>query len=139
MKVIFEPGDVVKDKAGNRMLVLGDKSNTPQEEYTVVLNVDDGVPNVLVKDAGELTYVGSWNGDIVCNIPENEVVPTTSQDTDDNNRNVYNEMSCMLQGIKTYCTLTNCIGCVFENCPMLKNSNSSPFYWDVLTIVNKLK
>lgn len=139
MKVIFEPGDVVSDKAGNHMLVLCTDSDAPHGEYLVVLNVDDGVPNVLVKYVGELTYVGSWDGDIVCNIPENEVVPTTSQDTDGSNRNVYNEMSCMLQGIKTYCTLTNCINCVFENCPMLKNSNSSPFYWDVSTIVNKLK
>lgn len=139
MKVLFEPGDVVRDEAGNRMLVLGDRNNTLQDEYVVVLNVNDGVPDALVKCANELTYVGSWDGDIMCNIPENEVAPTTSQATDDNNNNVYNEMSCMLQGIKTYCTLTNCISCVFENCPNLKNSYSSPFYWDVPTIANKLK
>ena len=121
------------------MLVLGDNNNTLQDEYVVVLNVNDGVPDASVKCANELTYVGSWNGDIMCNIPENKVVPTTSQDTDDSNRNVYNEMSCMLQGIKTYCTSTVCIGCVFENCPKLKNSDMMPCSWDVLTIANKLK
>ena len=139
MKVLFEPGDVVRDEAGNRMLVLGDSNNTPQDEYVVVLNVNDGVPSALVKYASELTYVGSWDGDIVCNIPENEVVPTTSQDTGDSNRNVYNARSCMLQGIKTYCASTMCVNCVFENCPKLKDNVKSPCYWDVPTIANKLK